>query len=79
MDLLEHGSTSGLLQLDLENTVQATGVVHVLTVSLQAFPPLWEMTSSVRVATLDQIALVDFMQMTRSGMVRAVELLPAVS
>ena len=79
MDLLEHGSTSGLLQLDLENTVQATGVVHVLIVSLQAFPPLWEMTSSVRVATQDQIALVDFMQMTRSGMVRAVGLLPAVS
>ena len=37
------------------------------------------MTSSVRVGTLQKVAMVDSMLMTHSGMVRAVHLLPAVN
>ena len=82
MDLLEHDNTSGALLLDLGSVVCDSLVVHVQIVQTpwHTFPLLWEMTSSVRVQTLDHLALlIYFIRMTHSGMDRVVRLLPAVN
>ena len=82
MDLLEHDNTSGALLLDLGSVVLASMVVRVQIVQppWHVFLPLWEMTFSVRVQTLDHLAVVVYsLQMIHYGMVGAVRLLPAVS
>ena len=82
MDLLEHDNTSGPLLLDMGSIIYMTMAVHVLTchVPWHVSPTLLEMTSSVRVGTLLLIVVVvDSIETTHSGMVRAARLLLAVS
>ena len=85
MGLLDQGNTSGPLLLDLWKTIHLAMhivLVHVMTV-LQHDPLfllLWEMTIFVRVEIQGRdIAVVDFTQMTHSGMAKVVGLPPAVS
>ena len=85
MDPLDEENTSEPLLLDLRKIIHPSiheALVHVLTV-LQHYPlspPLWEMTTFVRVELQSQnLPVVDFTQMTHSGMVRVVEPPPAVS
>ena len=58
-----------------------TGLVHVLTVLQHdpLFPPLWEMTTFVRVGILPHLMPSHSFQTTHSGMVRVVALPPAAS
>ena len=84
MGLLDQGNTSGPLLRDMWKTIHPAihaTLVHVLTV-LQHYPlshPLWEMTTFVRVETPPYRLAGHSTQMTHSGMVRVVELPPAVS
>ena len=83
MDFLEHGNTYGPSQLHSGRLlVHGHAVsVHVLTVTPKQhlFLFLSEMTSSVRVEMKLLNGVKCSMQMTHSGMVRAVVPLPAVS
>ena len=84
MGLLEQGNTSGPFLLESGRTIHPHFhplLVHVLTV-LQHYPvslPSWEMTTFVRVETPPQEKATRSLQMTHSGMVKVVELPPAVS
>ena len=54
--------------------------VHVPTEQAELeFPPSWEVTTFVRVGTLGEHGNLYCMRVTHSGMVRAVDPLPAVS
>ena len=79
MDHLEQGSTSGPSQLDILRHANFSFCVLVWVELL--LPPTLEMTTSVIVGILSQESLIMLhcMQMTHSGMVRAVDPLPAVS
>ena len=68
MDLLEQDNTSGPSLLCL-----------VLVWAGQSLPPTWEMTTSVRVGILGHHGLMWSMQVTHSGMDRAVDPLLAVN
>ena len=84
MGLLDQGNTSGPLLLDMRKTVHLEiqrGLVHVLTVLQQypVCPPLWEMTTFVRVGIPTHLLPACSTQTIPSGMVRVVVLPPAVS
>ena len=68
MDLLDQGNTSGRLLLDSWKTINPVihpTLLHVLTVlqHYPLFPPLWEMTTFVRVGILPQLMLSHSKQM----------------